>query len=339
MNTLVCIKPGQFEYQDRETPGQEPGRAIIKIRRIGICGTDYHAFKGTQPFFEYPRVLGHELSGELISIDGHTSEFTPGEAVTFIPYFSCGHCIACRTGHPNCCVRIEVAGVHCDGGMTQYISVPAGSLIHGDGLSFDELALAEPLAIAAHGVARASIAKDEFVLVVGAGPIGLATMEFARIAGARVIGMDVNPGRLKFCMEKLQIPFTINPLEEDSLQRLSTITHTDMPTVVIDATGSLAAINNSFKYLAHTGRYVLIGLQKGEIAFSHPEFHKREAQLMSSRNATKKDFEYVLSCIKSKAVHTDAFITHRATFGHVGEQFMQWLEPSNGVIKAMVEMD
>jgi threonine dehydrogenase-like Zn-dependent dehydrogenase len=331
------MKPGAFEYATGEKPELKQGQAIIKIKRIGICGTDLHAFEGTQPYFEYPRILGHELSGELIAVDAAPG-FEVGEAVTFIPYFYCGKCIACRSGKENACVNIKVCGVHQHGGMVEYLSIPSYSLIHGEGLGFDALALVEPLAIGAHGVRRAGVTKDEFVLVIGAGPIGLGTMEFARIAGGRVIALDINNDRLKFCKERLKVEHTINAMDPDVVQQLSAITNGDMPTVVIDATGNLKAINNAFQYMAHGSRYVLIGLQKGEICFSHPEFHKREATLMSSRNATRNDFEHVISCMKSKEVDPTTYITHRVFFDQVKDEFEGWLNPANGVIKAMIEM-
>jgi len=338
MKTLVCTKPGEFEYATGNQPELKKGQAIIKIKRIGICGTDLHAFEGTQPYFEYPRILGHELSGELVAVDSAPG-FEVGEAITFIPYFYCGKCIACRSGKPNACVNIKVCGVHQHGGMVEYLSIPSYSLSHGEGLSYDALALVEPLAIGAHGVRRADIKQDEFVLVIGAGPIGLGTMEFARIAGGKVIALDINNDRLKFCKEKLKVEHTINAMNVDVLEQLRSITNGDMPTVVIDATGNLKAINNAFQYMAHGARYVLIGLQKGDISFSHPEFHKREATLMSSRNATREDFEHVISSMKTKKVDPTTYITHRVLFNQVKDEFEGWLNPANGVIKAMVEMD
>lgn len=338
MKTLVCIEPGHFEYQSVIKPELTKGNAIIKIKRIGICGTDLHAFEGTQPYFEYPRILGHELSGELVEFDDATG-FRIGERVTFIPYFSCGECIACRMGKPNCCSHIKVCGVHQDGGMAEYLSVPSSSLVHGDGLSFDELALVEPLAIGAHGVRRAEIKKGEYVLIVGAGPIGLGAMEFARVAGANVIALDVNDKRLQFCKDQLKVSHTVNALSRDVTAELMEITNGDMPTVVIDATGNLKAINSEFQYLAHGGRYVLIGLQKGEICFSHPEFHKREATLMSSRNATREDFDHVIIAMKSKQINPATFITQKVLFENIKEEFNHFLGLKSGVIKAMVEMN
>ena len=337
MKILVCAEPFKLEYASREIPELQKDQAIIKIKRVGICGTDLHAIDGTQPYFHYPRILGHELAGELMAFD-NSPGFKIGEAVTFIPYYHCGKCIACRNGKPNCCTQMKVCGVHVDGGMVEYLLVPSSSLIHGEGLSFDELALVEPLAIGAHGVRRAAVEPGEFVLVIGAGPIGLGTMEFARIAGANVIALDSNEQRLRFCRDKLNITHAVNVLATNVTERLKEITNGDMPVVVIDATGSLESINNAFQYMAHGARYVLIGLQKGEISFNHPEFHKREGSLLSSRNATRQDFEDVITNMKKGKVQPVSYITHRVIFDNVAKEFESWLNPLNGVIKAMVEM-
>jgi len=336
MKALVCLEPGQFEYKEIDTPIAQPGQTLLRIKRIGICGTDLHAFEGTQPFFSYPRILGHELAAEIIQTDAEG--FSVGELVTIIPYFNCGACIACRNNKPNCCTQIQVFGVHINGAMQEVVSVPSYSLVHTHGLTLDTVALVEPLAIGAHGVNRAGIKAGEFVLVVGAGPIGLGTMEMARMAGAKVIAMDINAERLNFCKNTLQIPYIINPKTENAFEQLQIITNGDMPTVVIDATGYLAAINQSFQYLAHGGRYVLVGLQKGEIIFSHPEFHKREASLMSSRNANRQDFETVIQHFLSKEIDASKYITHRVAFNEVKTNFASWILPETGVIKAMVTM-
>jgi len=336
MKALVCTEPGHLSYQDIPAPVLQPGHAIIKIKNICICGTDLHAYEGTQPYFQYPRILGHELSGELIDFDDGPG-FERGEAVTFLPYFNCGTCIACRTGKPNCCVNLRVFGVHIDGGMMEYVSVPSRLLVHGGGLSYAELAMVEPLAIGAHGVTRAQVQPGEFVLVVGAGPIGLGTMEFAKQAGAQVIALDVNDHRLTFSKTHIGVSYTINARDNEVVEKLLDITHGDMPTVVIDATGNQKAINSSLQYLAHGGRYVLIGLQKGELIFSHPEFHKRETTLMSSRNATRADFEHVITCLKNKKIQPATYITNRVKFDDVQAQFAHWLDPANNIIKTLVE--
>ena len=337
MKILQCTVPGQLDYENANRPELLPDTAIVKIRRIGICGTDLHAYQGTQPFFSYPRILGHELAADVVEYDGD-GDFKAGDSVTIIPYFYCGKCIACRNGKTNCCTNLKVSGVHIDGGMSEYLRVPSDSLVHSDGLSYDELALVEPLSIGAHGVGRAQVKAGEYVLVIGAGPIGLGCMEFAGIQGGKVIALDVNERRLEFCKTNLGVNAVINARSTDVFEQLQEITDGDMPSVIIDATGNLGAINNAFRYLAHGGRYVLVGLQKGDISFSHPEFHKRESTLMSSRNATRSDFEYVMDCMRKGLIKPETYITHRTTFEHIKEQFESWLDPANATIKAMIEV-
>lgn len=300
----------------------EKGRAILRMRRTGICGTDIHAYGGNQPYFVYPRILGHELSADLVDADG-AEDFAPGEPVTFIPYFHCGRCNACKQGKTNCCVQMNVCGVHVDGGMVEYLSVPAASLVKNNGLSYDELAMVEPLAIGAHGIRRAGVQPGESVLIVGAGPIGLGLVEFAKIAGGEVTMADVNAERLQFCREQTGV----NTVMPDALGDMAA-------DVVIDATGNLAAINNALQYLAHGGRYVLVGLQKEAMTISHPELHKREGAIMSSRNATREDFEQVVQSIRAKKINPVAFITHRVSFDELGSLMADFPRQA---IKVMVD--
>jgi 2-desacetyl-2-hydroxyethyl bacteriochlorophyllide A dehydrogenase len=337
MKTLVCIRPGEFDYKSEKDPQEEKGNAIVKIRKVGVCGTDLHAFEGTQPYFSYPRILGHELSGEIVSVNP-ASGFSTAQIVTIIPYFNCGTCKQCRSGKTNCCTSLSVYGVHIDGGMRECVSVPEKFLIDGRGLNLEELALVEPLAIGAHSVRRAEVLPNQHVLVVGIGPIGLGIIEFAKIAGATVTVIDVNEFRMDFCRKNTRADQVLNGKDPNTRGALADITEGAMPDVIFDATGNQAAINNSFNFMSHGGKYVLVGLQKGEISFSHPEFHKREGTLMSSRNATVEDFNYVINCISKKLIDPVKFITHRVQFGEVKENFPSWMQPETGVIKAMINL-
>ena len=337
MKYIVCEKPHEFILKEKPIPLRKDGEVLLKVRKIGVCGTDIHAYGGTQPYFEYPRILGHELAAEYI--EGNAKGFKPGDKVTFIPYFHCGKCVACRNGLTNCCANIKVFGVHIDGGMAEYITIPEQYLLQGQGLDYDQLALVEPLAIAAHGIRRAAVKANDTVLVMGAGPIGIGLIQFAKIAGAKVIAMDINEYRLRFCKEELNADATINPANEDVTATLMEITNGDMPTVVIDATGNRNVMNSAFNYIAHGGRFVLVGLQKGELSFSHPDFHKRESTLMSSRNATKDDFLYVMECLKNGKIDPKKYITHRVPFTEMITEFEKWIDPKNNVIKALIELD
>lgn len=336
MKKLICAAPGRFEYMESDIPSPKNGESLIKIRKVGICGTDLHAFEGTQPYFSYPRVLGHELAADFVN--GDAVGFAEGESVTVIPYFTTGTDIASRMGKPNCSVDMQVCGVHIDGGMAEYLIVPSYALVKGEGLIHDALALIEPLAIGAHGVKRAQVIPNEFALVIGAGPIGLGIIEFARIAGARVIAMDVDQQRLDVARQ-LGASYLVNATATDVEKQLSAITNGDMPTLVVDATGNTNAINNAFRYMAHGARYVLVGLQKNNISFSHPEFHKREGTLMSSRNALREDFDYVMNCLKQQLIDPSKYITKRLHFEDVKNQFPSLLQSPAGNIKTIIEMN
>ncbi|MDQ6417966.1 zinc-binding alcohol dehydrogenase family protein [Paenibacillus sp. LHD-117] len=339
MKGIVCDAIGELRFTDElPEPALTEGHVIVSIRRIGICGTDYHAFKGNQPFFHYPRILGHELSGVVDQIGDNSEGLAPGDPVAIIPYLHCGRCVACRRGKTNCCTNMQVLGVHVDGGMRERISVPVSHLLKADRLTFDEAAMVEPLAIGAHAVRRAEVAASDTVLVIGSGPIGLAVMAFAKHAGAYVIAMDINEERLAFCKTWAKADQTINTMEVDAKDRLSEWTNGEFPVAVFDATGNAGSMMKAFELVAHGGKLIFVGLVKGDISFSDPEFHKRELTLMGSRNATVSDFEHVMEVLGSRDLDISPFITHRSSFDQMVDSFGSWLNPESKVMKAIVEL-
>ena len=335
MDTIICQTPGVLQLIQTDEPNRRSNEALLKIRQVGICGTDLHAFKGVQPYFNYPRILGHEIAAEIMDIAPGYG-FEVGELVTVKPYFHCGTCVACRQGKTNCCVNMQVYGVHIDGGMRMRVALPITALVKGAGLNADQLSLAEPLAIGAHGVRRAGIQPDEHVLIMGAGPIGIGTVLLAQAAGAHVIIMDTNTSRLRHCETLSADLITIDATDADVHDQIRHHTQGDMANVVIDCTGNRLAINNGFSYMAHGSRYVLIGLQQHDIAFSHPEFHKREGTLMSSRNARTEDFEWVIRLLQEGTIQPEMLITHRIIHRELPESFASLFDPSKNVIKAVV---
>lgn len=339
MKGIVCEQAEHFRMrEDLAEPELTDGHAIVSIRRIGICGTDYHAFKGNQPFFHYPRILGHELAGVVDQVGPNVDGLAVGDQVVIIPYMHCEKCLACRSGKTNCCTNMQVLGVHRDGGMRERIAVPASHLLKANGLTLDEAAMVEPLAIGAHAVRRSEASPEDTVLVIGSGPIGLGVMAFAKYAGAKVIAMDVNEERLAFCRSWAKADHTINALEPDVKRRLAELTDGDLPVVVFDATGNAASMSKSFEYAAHGGKLIFVGLVKGDIAFSDPEFHQRELTLMGSRNATAADFDHVMAVLGKRALDIGPFITHRSSFDRMIDSFEAWLNPESKVIKAIVEL-
>lgn len=338
MKSIVCEQPNQFMMTEKEIPALQKGEALIRIRRVGICGTDFHAYRGRQPYFSYPRVLGHELSGEVAEIGPNQEGIAVGDRVAIIPYLSCGVCIACRNGKSNCCTELQVLGVHADGGMQEYMTVPTDYLMQTNAISLDQAATVECLSIGAHAVRRAELKKAEYVVVIGAGPIGLGVMKYAKLAGANVIALDMNDQRLQFCKNWAQVDYTINAGSEDALEQLRTITNGDFATAVFDVTGNASSMNQAYRYVAHGGRLVYVGLVQADISMPDPELHKRELTLLSSRNATREDFEYVVQTIREGHVNTEAFITSKTEFEQIIEKFEAFMQPESGTIKAMITL-
>lgn len=326
MSCGICVTPGRFEVQPRPRPQVAPeGWVLVDIAAIGICGTDYHIFEGKHPYLDYPRVIGHELSGHI----AHGPD--AGRLVVVNPYLSCGTCRACLRGKPNCCARIEVLGVHRDGGMCARIAVPAGNLYPADGLTPQQAAMVEFLAIGAHAVARSGVGPGDRVLVTGAGPIGLGTAIFARLAGAEVHLMDLSDKRLALAQRVCGFDRLHRP--GDALLTGDLAEGFD---AVFDATGSAAAIEAGFPLLAHGGTTVLVSVVKGDIRFSDAEFHKREARIIGSRNALRADFDRVIAAIRDGAIPTGAMISDVVALAQLPARFPALVHDRDDIVKILV---
>ena len=336
MKAVVCSAPGQLEIVDRQKPGAlQPGEVRLAISHIGICGTDYHIFEGKHPFLEYPRVMGHEISAHVREVSAGSS-LREGDLVIVNPYLSCGKCIACRRGKPNCCMAIRVLGVHTDGAFCEEIIVPEGNVYPADGLRPEQAATVEFLAIGAHAVRRAGPGEGGRALVIGAGPIGLGTALFARIAGYAVTMMDVSTERLAVAAQRFGFGSAI-AVSAEALKAGMEITANEGFSAVFDATGNAGSMNAALPYVAHGGVLVFVSVVKDDIVFADPEFHKREMMIIGSRNALKADFEHVVQSIRSGAVDTDSLITHRTDFTSVVTDLPRWAHEKTGLIKAVIQ--
>lgn len=336
MRAVLCRNPGELEIVERPVPERKPGEALVRMRRVGVCGTDMHIYQGNQPYFAYPRVMGHELSGEIVEAE-RGSSLKPGDAVYIVPYLHCGHCIACRKGRTNCCTSLKVLGVHIDGGMCEYLSLPETHLFKAEGITLDEAAMVEFLAIGAHAVARAKVSREERVLVVGAGPIGVGVALFAGLNGGEVTVIDGREDRLSFARNALGVPHAIS-LGEGDVEQMRALTGGEFYSHVFDCTGSPKAMERGFSLVAHAGTYVLVSIVQGNIAFSDPEFHKRETTLLSSRNATLADFATVMAAMRDGKVPTRAIKTHSAPLWEVARKMPEWIRPEAGTVKAVLEL-
>lgn len=327
MTAVVLEQPGRFGLMEQPEPLPGPGEALVAVMRIGVCGTDWHAFAGRQPFFQYPRILGHELGVEVLALgpDGQNG-LRIGDHCAVEPYLNNPDSQASRRGKTNCCEELQCLGVHCDGGMRPRIVVPAGKLHKSAKLSFDELALVETLCIGAHGVERASPRRDDRVLIVGAGPIGLSAWEFARLASDDVTLMDVSPDRLRLARELLGVEKTALADEAVSLPAFS---------LVIDATGNKQSMEQAFARAANGGTVVFLGLFQGEVTFHDPEFHRKELSLLASRNAPASTFREVIDRLERGLLDVTPWITHRLSLSEVPKK-LPLLAGRPSLLKAMI---
>ena len=357
MKALVLKEPSDFLLIEKEfNDDLQPDEALLKIRKIGICGTDYHAFRGRQPFFNYPRILGHELGAEVVKLGSGSkfqisdsnaqtpeiwnlkSEIKVGDKVSVEPYLNCSSCQSCLNGKSNCCENLQVLGVHVDGGMVEYLKVPIQKLHHSDKLSFEQLALVETLGIGAHAVERAEVSEKDLVLVIGAGPIGLSVIQFAKLKDATIAVLDTNVERLDFAKNVFQTDISIEVKSDFSADILRGYLNGHLPTIIFDATGNSESMKNAFNYVAFGGKLVFVGLFIGDVSFHDPLFHRREITLLASRNSLPKDIKNIIQLMESGKFDTAAWLTHHADFDDLPTVFNHWLDPASGVIKAIVSL-
>jgi 2-desacetyl-2-hydroxyethyl bacteriochlorophyllide A dehydrogenase len=339
MHALRLDSPTAFQRIDLPTPAAPgPGEALVRVHSVGICGTDISAYLGKMPLLTYPRILGHELGVEVVAVGDGITNVKPGDRCSVEPYINDPNSFASRRGRPNCCERLQVLGVHIDGGMRPQFVVPARKLHVAKSLSFEQLALVETLAIGCHAVSRSGLTGEETCLVIGAGPIGLATLEFVKLTGARAIVVDLSQRRLDFCRTKLGIQHVLQPSEKlpDELRELS---GGSLPDVVIDATGNPQSMSAAFGLIAYGGRLVFVGLTGEEIRFRHSDFHRVEGTLLCSRNALPGDFTRIIGLIESGRLETTPWITHRCRLAELPDAMRTYIRPEKGVVKAMVSID
>lgn len=323
MRQIVLRSPGEFVKREASVPILAPGEAVVRIRKVGVCGSDFHAFAGRHPAYTYPRVLGHELAGEVVEVGANDFGISLGDRCAIEPYISCGQCKACQAGRTNCCERLRVIGIHVDGGMQEFLAVPLSLLHKSETLSLEELALVETLGIGAHAVSRSNIGRGQSALVVGAGPIGLAVAEFARAAGSDVCVMEKSQWRRDFAMN-----LGIKALAEPDGY---------LSDVVFDATGSARSMSESLSYVAPAGRLVFVGLTKEPVMLDDSLLHAREVTIYASRNSYGQ-FRRIISMLEERQINTLSWITDRMQLAQVPAEFKD-LPSRPTLIKAIVDIE
>jgi 2-desacetyl-2-hydroxyethyl bacteriochlorophyllide A dehydrogenase len=343
MHSWILEKPGQFvpvEPALATDPGAD--EVLVKVHRMGLCGTDYHAYRGDQPYFTYPRLLGHELGVEVLATGKNVQQVAVGDRCAVRPYLACGHCDACLRGHANACEQLRVLGVHVDGGLQLYLKLPASQLHPSSKLSYDELALVEPLGIGAHAVHRARLQTDDRVLILGAGPIGLAVATFAAMQHPlQLIVADIRSQQLTL-LQQLPLPQRAVPLHLNPQvpKMIFDSFGEKKPTVIFDATGHAQSMEQCFHYAAHGARIVYVGLCAQRLSFSDPLFHQKELTVFASRNSLAADFAHIIHLIENNLLQVEAWITHRYPLSQLPQAFeISGQQQKYVCLKAMIEIE
>lgn len=322
MRRILLNAPGEFVEVMVPRPVPSGGQALVRIHRVGVCGSDFHALAGRHPIYTYPRVLGHELAGEIVEVPENTRGLCPGDRCAIEPYISCGQCRTCKVGRTNCCEQLRLLGVHVDGGMQGFLGVPIELLHKSELLSLDQLALVETLGVGAHAVKRSQLRPGEEMLVVGGGPIGLGASQFATAMGAKVAVIEINDWRRRFA-HKLGVEAVSTPDGR-------------LADVVLDATGSATAMANSLNYVAPGGRLVFVGLTRDPVRIDDALLHRREITIHASRNSCGQ-FPSIIRMLEENKINTEPWITDRLTLEEVPARF-KGLSEKVGIMKAVVEV-
>jgi alcohol dehydrogenase len=328
---------GPLEMEEPAAPSAD--EVLVRTHTMGICGTDISSFLGKFPFFSYPRIHGHELVVEVLAVGSNVRNVKQCDHCSVEPYMNNATSFASRRGSGNCCQDLQVLGVHTDGGLRERFLIRADKLHVSSSLSFDQLALVETLAIGCHAIHRAAPKPGEHLLVIGAGPIGLAVLEFARLAESQISVMDMNADRLEFCRRVYDIKNTVLFKGDGSeLAEMQTVTAGELYPVVLDVTGNATSMGHALNYVAHTGTLVYVGITTQDITFSDRLLHAREMTIKASRNALPDDFRRIIHLIEDGRIDTSTWITHRTSFAELPDVFDSYTKPETGVIKAIIDV-
>ncbi len=331
MNTATLTQPGRFDWADSALPDSPgAGEVLARVLTVGICGTDLHAFEGTQPFFSYPRVLGHELAVEVLALGDGISGLKPGDRCAVNPYMTCGECAACLRGRTNCCAKMRVIGVHADGGMRDRILLPARQLYVCERLKPVQIPLVETLGVGIHAVGRSGAVAGDRAIVAGAGPIGLSVVEFLRFAGVSDIGIiEKMPERLDFAARHYGLKRNF-PSHEEARQETPSM-------LVFDCTGDRGSMESSIQLVEQGGKLIFVGLINDHVSLFDPDLHRREATILASRNSTPAEHHTVLEAMESGRIDVGAWPTDFVKPGEMAARFPAWLHRQAGVVKAVID--
>jgi L-gulonate 5-dehydrogenase len=320
VKAVVLTEPYHFEVRERPAPEPGEGEALLRVRAVGICGSDLHAYHGRQPFLVYPRVLGHEVSAGVVALGPGASGVEVGDRVCVDLVINCGHCYPCRIGRPNCCVNIKVMGVHVDGGFAEFLTASVSRLYPvPPELSDEEAALVEPLTIGCQAVARGDVAEGETVAILGAGPIGLVSLLAAKARGARVLISDLLDSRLELAAQ-LGADAVVNSGRESLADAVSRFTDGEGANVVIEAVGVVSTVEAAIEVVAAAGRVVLLGFGSKPVSIAPTTLIRKELDIRASRMNSRR-FPEAIALMAQARLPLAQMVTHRMLLASAADAF------------------
>lgn len=338
MKALIIQQPGEIGVGNAPTPAPASGEVLLRVRMIGLCGSDLNTFRGKNPMVSFPRIPGHEIAATVEDATGGSGSLQPGMNVTLSPYTSCGHCASCLRGRFNACKTNQTLGVQRDGGLTDLISVPESKIFVAEGLTLEELCIVEPLTVGFHAVARGRVTAKDTVAVFGCGGVGLGAIAAAAFRGANTIAMDVDDAKLQIAREA-GATHTINTRTEPLHEKLQELTGGLGPDVIIEAIGLPSTFTAAVEEVAFTGRVVYIGYAKDLVTYETRLFVQKELDVLGSRNALPEDFAEVIKMLQQHRFPVKSAITRVVPFEEAAQAFTQWSENPASISKIMIRVN
>lgn len=337
MKALVIERPGEARVVDMDEPRTDPSHAAMRVRRIGMCGTDLATYLGTNPLVSYPRIPGHEVAATLERVPANEFGLKEGMDVTMSPYTSCGVCSSCRQGRVNTCKRNQTLGVQRDGALRERIAMPLEKL-YAAPLPTEELCLVEPLTVGCHAVGRGRVTGDDVVAVFGCGGVGLGAVAAAAFRGAKVVAIDIDDRKLEVA-RKAGAREVIHSARENLHARLEEITNGHGPDVAIEAIGRPQTFRAAVEEVAFAGRVVYIGYAKEPVSYETRLFVQKELDILGSRNALPRDFEEVIRMFQGRRFPAAEVIGPTVPLDEAPTILRKWSENPSAFGKIMITLE
>jgi 2-desacetyl-2-hydroxyethyl bacteriochlorophyllide A dehydrogenase len=337
MKALVMHGPRDLRVELVPKPKIQPGEALLRVRRVGLCGSDLNSYRGCNPLVTYPRIPGHEIAATVVELSETHSAFRPGMDVTLSPYTNCGECSACRNARPNACERNQTLGVQRDGALAEYISIPVDRL-YGANLDLTELCLVEPLTVGAHAVARAGVTERDVVAIIGCGGVGLGAVAASSFRGAVTIAIDVDDTKLGIARQAGATQ-TIHSQRQSLAPALDAIARTRRPDVIIEAVGTPETFRAAVELVAFTGRVVYIGYAKEPVTYETKLFVQKELDIRGTRNALPEDFRQVIHMLEQHRFPVESAIDKVVPLEEAPKVLDAWSEQPSRFRKIVITLD